>query len=75
MKEGAYDLNCGTCRNRYLMKRICTIRISLKLLFAGKTYTLKVVIIDSPLILTSLSCRELKRKINALKGRIASWFN
>ena len=41
MEEGADDLNCETCRNRYLMKWIFTIRISLKLLIASKTYTLK----------------------------------
>lgn len=75
MKESAYGLNSGTRRNRYLMKRICTIRISLKLLFAGKTYTESCFISDTPLALTSLSCRELKRKRNVLKERTASWFN
>lgn len=77
MEEGADDLNCETCRNRYLMKWIFNIRISLKLLIASKTYTLKncVLSLISPLALTSLSCRELKMKRSVLKGRIASWLN
>lgn len=67
MEEGADDLNCETCRNRYLMKWIFTIRISLKLLIASKTYTLKnCFIIDFSFALTSLSCWKWKEMY--LKG-------